>query len=599
MSLTVHLLGQPCLERSSGDVYRFRSRKSWALLAFLILVETPPSRIRLAELLFGEADDPLRALRWSLSEVRRGLGEHATVDGDPVELRFASGTQIDVRIVTGGTWVEAVRLPGLGEALLGGMALRDAPAFETWLLSEQHHIAAASEAMLHEAALASLARHDLDSAIRFATRATAMGPLDENHHALLIRLYRLAGNNDAAQRQLGVCEELFDRELGIAPGPAIRAALRETPRHGRPLDEASIAAIIEAGSAAVSAGAVDAGIASLKSAVGFADASGTAHLRVSSRLILAETLIHSLRGLDEEGLANLHEADEISQTEGHDESAASARAEIGYVDFLRGRYDRSLVWLTDAHERPGAPTSLRAKTTSYLGSVHSDRGNYRQAVEHLGEAVELSRSVGDRRREAYATSMLGRIHLLRSELGDAETNLTAAVALAEEDHWLAFVPWPQAMLGEVRLAIGDITGAAHGLGHAFARACQVGDPCWEGMAARGLALVAEADGRVEEAFTLLADARIRANRLADPYVWLDAYILDAAAELGRRHGHPETRAWVEAMYELASRTGMRELTVRALAHSAALGKESAAATAVMLAETIDNPALQIRLDQSV
>ena len=63
MSLTIHLLGRPRIERPSGDVYQFRSRKSWALLAFLILNDRPPSRRQLASLLFSEADDPLRPVR--------------------------------------------------------------------------------------------------------------------------------------------------------------------------------------------------------------------------------------------------------------------------------------------------------------------------------------------------------------------------------------------------------------------------------------------------------------------------------------------------------------------------------------------------------
>ena len=37
MALTVHLLGHPSLERTSGAVYEYRSRKSWALLAYLLL----------------------------------------------------------------------------------------------------------------------------------------------------------------------------------------------------------------------------------------------------------------------------------------------------------------------------------------------------------------------------------------------------------------------------------------------------------------------------------------------------------------------------------------------------------------------------------
>ena len=138
----------------------------------------------------------------------------------------------------------------------------------------------------------------------------------------------------------------------------------------------------------------------------------------------------------------------------------------------------------------------------------------------------------------------------------------------------------------MQLARADPDGAAELLQHAFARACQLGDPCWEGMAARGLALVAEATGDTERAFALLADARARAGRLADPYVWLDGYILDAQCELGRRHGHPDTGAWVEALRELASRSGMRELTLRSLRHGAALGRAGDDAAAAVLAEEI-------------
>src|SRR2546421_6968537 len=106
--------------------------------------------------------------------------------------------------------------------------------------------------------------------------------------------------------------------------------------------------------------------------------------------------------------------------------------------------------------------------------------------------------------------------LFRGALDAAAGHLDASIKLAEDDHWLAFLPWPQALRGEVQLARADPPGAAGLLRHAFARACQLGDPCWEGMSARGLALVAEAEGDTERAFELLADARSRCNRLADP-----------------------------------------------------------------------------------
>src|SRR5680860_374799 len=144
MSLTIHLLGRPRIESSSGDVYQFRSRKSWALLTFLTLSERPPSRRQLASLLFSEADDPLRALRWNLSEIRRSLGDGGSIEGDPVVLQLPADSVVDVALVTKGAWFAAVGLPGLGLDLLDGIVLQGAPAFESWLLSEQRHVAAAS-----------------------------------------------------------------------------------------------------------------------------------------------------------------------------------------------------------------------------------------------------------------------------------------------------------------------------------------------------------------------------------------------------------------------------------------------------------------------
>ena len=63
-----------------------------------------------------------------------------------------------------------------------------------------------------------------------------------------------------------------------------------------------------------------------------------------------------------------------------------------------------------------------------------------------------------------------------------------------------------------------------------------------------------------------------------------------------RHEHPETRGWVASLTDLASRTGMRELTVRAPHLAAALGDPGAAAAARLLAADVDNPALHALLD---
>lgn len=592
MPLYIHLLGRPRIDTDQEESYRFRSQKSWALLAVLLLSERRPTRSELAMLLFGQADDPLRALRWSLSEIRRALGDDGSIDGDPVAVRLPPASVVDVEVLTRGTWVDAVRLEGLGADLLDGITIKEAPAFSSWLLSEQRYVAAASEAVLHEAAVGSMSQGRMTEAVRYAVRASAMNPLDENHQALLIRLYRLTGEDAAAERQFDAYTTLLDLELGASPGAAIQAAMRERKADDSDtLDPAAIEAIIEAGSAAVAAGAVEPGVQSLRTAVRVADQAGAPELRITSRLVLAEALIHSLRGFDEEGVAALHEADGMATALGDQDAMARARSELGYVDFLRARYDRAVKWLSDALQTSGDTPTIAAKSSTYLGSVESDRSNYGKALKLLEVGRQSSRAVGDSRREAFALSMLGRLNLLRGDLDVAAGHLDESIALAERDRWLALLPWPQALRGEVELARNNVERAEDLLGQAFARACQLGDPCWEGTATRGLALVAEAKGDTDRAFELVADARARCNRLADPYVWLDGYIMDAQCELGLRHGHPDSEQWVASMQELTSRTDMRELVVRSMLHGARLGRPGDARAATMLAAGIDNPVL--------
>lgn len=591
-TLVVRLLGRPGVERAGDQPYRMRSRKSWALLTYLLLTERPTGRARLAELLFAEADDPLRALRWSLAEIRRAFGD-GCVEGDPVVLTLPDRTIVDVAVLTRGSWVDALDVAGLGAELLEGPVVRGAPAFESWLLSERRRLASATESVLHEAALGLLARGELDRARGYAVRAAAMSPLDENHQALVIRLYRLVGDDEGAERQYAAFADLLDTELGVEPGAAVQAARHERPRSAVAVaTDSAVEAVVEAGAAAIAAGAIDPGVASLRGAVPLADAAGVTHLRVQARLALAEALIHSVRGLDEEGLAHLHEADRLALDGGDDVAAARARAELGYVDFLRARYDRAELWLTDAVRLAADVPAVRAKAMTYLGSVHSDLGDYARAAALLDEAGRLARAADDPRREAYALAMRGRVDLVRGHLDDAAERLTESLGLAERGHWLSFLPWPQALLGEVHLARDDAGAAAETLERAFARACHLGDPCWEGMAAHGLALVAEAHGRTAEAFDTLLDARARGSRVADPYVWLDVHILDALCTLGVRHGHPGTRQWVGTMRERASRTGMRELTVRAMLHSAALGGAGDAEAAALLAADVDSDELR-------
>ena len=231
MSRTVHLLGRPQIEGAPGG-YHVRSRKSWALLAYLILSERPPTRSQLATLLFDEADDPLGALRWGLSELRRALGDGAVVEGDPVVLRLARTRSSTPTWSPAGRGLTPSSSPRWASTLLEGLTVRGDSAFDSWLLSEQRRLAAASEEILHEAALASLAAGNYDVAIGYAVQLVAMTPLDENHHALLIRLYRLAGRGRRRPATAGDVRPAAAYATGHAAGTRGACRRPRDPVHG-------------------------------------------------------------------------------------------------------------------------------------------------------------------------------------------------------------------------------------------------------------------------------------------------------------------------------------------------------------------------------
>src|SRR5206468_580841 len=74
---------------------------------------------------------------------------------------------------------------------------------------------------------------------------------------------------------------------------------------------------------------------------------------------------------------------------------------------------------------------------------------------------------------------------------------------------------------------GRVDRAAEGFDHAFALACQVDDPCWQGLAGRGAGLIEVVRTSSANGIERLRDARARCSGLPDSYQWVIAYVLDA------------------------------------------------------------------------
>lgn len=587
MGVAVRLLGAPAVHVDGAPAPGPRGRKAWGLLAFMVLAPAPVPRQRLCSLLFSDAEDPQAALRWNLSELRRVLGLPELLRGEPLP-PLAGQVDADAQALTGGQARDDLDVTG---ELLEGLSFPTCPAFEVWLDAERRHLRRAGLGLLRERVLALLGAGEPAEAALLAARLVQADPYSETAHALLVRALAASGDGVAAARQVAACRDLLRRELGVEPGPALAAAAATTtdrsvasPAGGR----AGVVAQLEAGEAALGAGAVEAGLQCLRRAVAEAQDLREPALEARALLGLGTALVHSVRGFDEEGAAALHRAVALAPSDLPVVRAEAAR-ELGYVEFLAGRYERVEPWLTRAERAAGGEPALFAGVLVVRGSAASDTGRYGQALEDLARAAATTT---DERREAYALSMLGRAHLLRGALDDAEQALTRSLELAQRQSWTAFVPWPETFLAEVDLQRGELARAEERLDHAFALGCHVADPCWEGVSGRGLGLVRAAQGDVSGAVSTLLDARSRVARVTDAYLWADAYVLEALCDLAVRHRLPEAGGWVGELDRLAGSTGMRELAVRALCHRAALGDEAAGAAAVAAAAEVDNPLLQ-------
>lgn len=595
MSLTIQLLGRPQILRDGTPVAGPRGHKAWALLAYLLRAEVPPSREVVAGLLFPDADDPLGALRWALSTIRRSLGSPAAFRGDPVDPALPPDTVVDVEVVFRGTWQEAVRLPGLGRRLLEAVNPAAGATFELWLENQQRQLAAAAEGLLHEAALVNLAHGDVDTALDLACRLVQLNSLDENAQELYVRCLASAGHVERARRQVEACTELFLTELGVKPPATLRQAAEARPPDARPGGRAGVLAQLEAGEAAFAAGAVPAGLGILQQAVVDAEAGADAGLLAHALVALGSALVHAARGSDEEGSAVLHRAIDVTSQVGDDTLAATAHRELGYVEFLRGRYVRAENWLVRAVELAAPGNEERAWALAVLGASRTDTGDHAAALQFLTEASDGARAAGAPRAEGWARSFLGRLHLLRGETEPGRTELEAAIDIARRHGWNSFIPWPEALLAEIDLDQGAVEVAARAFDHAFAMGCQLGDPCWESLAARGLGRVAAVSGDVHRAVELLADAPRRCRRLPDSYRWIEAYALAALADVAVEAGLQDAGPAIAELETIASRHGMRELVVTAAILRARNGEAGALDTAGLLVTDLDNPVLHERV----
>ncbi len=234
--LTLRFLGDMELLRGDGRVDLPPSKKTRALLAYLVLSARPHRRERLCSLLWDITDDPRGALRWSLSKLRLLVDESGkkriTSNRETVEFALEGAgvdvLQIRASLAGGLEALSTVQLKDLISAFRGefleGLELPDFSEFHAWCIAEREELR-----RLHVSILTTLVerlRASPDEALPFARALALANPLDEQTRSTLLKLLILTGRRREADQQYEAACRLL-QELGAEPLAALRGHWKE------------------------------------------------------------------------------------------------------------------------------------------------------------------------------------------------------------------------------------------------------------------------------------------------------------------------------------------------------------------------------------
>lgn len=249
--LAMRLLG-PAELTLDGTPVHLKRRHSLALLSYLVLTGRRHAREELAALLSDEVGDgPARKLlRNALADLTQaGLGEYIEADRYTAAFNVSAPHSVDTavldRIFASDADVDTESFDWIGERvgddLLAGFGLRDAPYFEEWLLREREHVRQKQTAVADRLLDRYLKAGPLEKGISLAQQLLAAEPWQEQIHRQLMQLLARDGQLAAALAQYEICRRDLEDELGVEP-EADTTALYErlragpvAPRHNLPV----------------------------------------------------------------------------------------------------------------------------------------------------------------------------------------------------------------------------------------------------------------------------------------------------------------------------------------------------------------------------
>ena len=217
------------------------SRRTRALLGFLVATGVPQSRASLCDLLWDGPDDPRAALRWSLTKLRAVVDDETMqrlqADRDKVafDARDCDIDSLQVGALLNGGDLAQMPLAALEDAaralqgeFLDGLELPMCYRFHHWCMAERERFARLRRGVLDS--LTTRLADDPERALPYGHAMVAADPLAEAAHGTLVRLLAAAGRYPEAERHYGYARELLRREIALPDGGALDEAIRKVRR---------------------------------------------------------------------------------------------------------------------------------------------------------------------------------------------------------------------------------------------------------------------------------------------------------------------------------------------------------------------------------
>lgn len=591
MHTQIRLFGRPCVERDGLVAPAPRGQKTWVLLAMLVLAHRPISRAWAAEMLFGAAADPRGALRWAVAELRRKLGDAATLDGDPLIVRFAPRTGVDV--------VDAVPQNVLGllvdgrlPTLLEGADLADLPEAACWLTRNREACRRSLVTQLTVAVESNLTAGSVDDAVTGAHALVEDDPLEESRHLLLVRALVASGDRSGALAAVRRCDAVLTRELGVTVSPVLTAAASAPFRAPVDLidrDRILSRTLLEVARSAMASGAVQVGLAQLAEAEAAAHRSRDDLAVVEVLFARGSAIVHAVGTNDPQGLHALRRSAALAVAGGWPSAAAPALRELAFSRAAARRPVSEL--LARAEALAVDDTSELAAIRGIRGFAAVDDGRYATALSDFTESMRLAERAGAGRQLAWSWTLRARTHLQRGELAAASDDLAGSASLVHELRWTAFLPFVQSQQAMLALRENRLDDAAALIASGWTTATLSGDRCWLSLLGQVAGLVAACRGSAQEAMTVLSDAYSGQASAVDRCRWIDAALLDSLVSVAARADVPRAVRAAGRLAEVAERDRMPEYAARAAAWQVRLGNQEARARARVALDHVDNPSL--------